>query len=93
MCPQIVQEHASDYNNILAIRGQACYEVVAHRAGSWPNVENDCKSRGGHLIDIASAGEQSFISELLSNNSFRYDVWIGLNDRQHEERFSWTSGL
>ena len=38
-----------------------CYEFVFDRAVKWPDAENDCNSKYGHLVSITSAEEQAFV--------------------------------
>jgi len=69
---------------------QSCYEFVLHHS-TWNSAEADCRHNGGHLMHITSAVEQDFITKYLLAH-FNHEVWIGLNDHNHEENFEWSSG-
>ncbi|XP_013931025.1 PREDICTED: brevican core protein-like, partial [Thamnophis sirtalis] len=52
-----------------------CYKHFSARR-SWEDAETRCREHGGHLANIMSPEEQSFI-----NNQYKEYQWIGLNDR------------
>ena len=91
MCPASVRQYALLDNEVLAQHGNSCYAVVKHKV-SWTHAESLCHLRGGHLFHVNNAGENDFISNLLSSK-FNHAVWMGLHDRRHEEHFEWTSGM
>ena len=51
--------------------GQHCYEFVLGRSERWPDAENDCKRKSGHLVAIGSFGEQQFVY-----NSVRVNICL-----------------
>ena len=68
-----------------------CYErVPSYR--TWGSAENDCRRKGGHLLTINDAQEETFILQFLARFHLQQQVWIGLHDSGHEETFTWTSG-
>ena len=75
----------------LAQYDTRCYERVSMRS-TWDSAEKDCKSKGGHLLQIGSSEEEMYIQKFLDHVDSRHAVWIGLHDKRHEEKFSWTSG-
>ena len=56
-----------------------CYLYVSNRL-SWADAENDCISRGGHLISVHSPIEQGFIGGLVEFLT----TWMGGSDRTTE---------
>ena len=90
LCPKRIQQLDHSKGVHLAQFGQNCYEIVDSGV-SWPHAESICKGHGGHLIHIANQQEQDFIFEYLVKHH-THTVWLGLNDRNTEEQFEWTTG-
>ena len=59
---------------------------------SWFQAESSCNKNGGHLVQIADAREEEFITKFMKIHDSIHAVWIGLHDTDHEETFTWTSG-
>ena len=57
---------------------------------TWLDAENTCKAHGGHLLTIDNAEENNFILKIAQ--SYHFTFWIGLNDQQQEDTFTWISG-
>lgn len=55
---------------------------------SWTSANNICAANGGYLASVESAGENNFLSSVLTYQS----AWIGANDAASEGNFEWTSG-
>ncbi|XP_045189364.1 aggrecan core protein-like isoform X2 [Mercenaria mercenaria] len=89
-CPSYVVQGAKSNGFLLTQRGHSCYEVCQTRV-SWTHAHMLCTERGGHLVSIHSDNENSYLHRLLQH-SYNHRVWIGLHDREHEERFEWTTG-
>lgn len=55
------------------------YEVILLPNASWSTASADAASRGGYLATITSAGEQTFIQGLLTDNlgDSLEEYWIG----------------
>lgn len=50
-----------------------CYEAVLYPGFSWYDAKAACEARGGHLVTITSAAENTFVFGLVSgNNAFWY---------------------
>ena len=76
------------------------YEVVE---GTWDEAEAQGVAKGGHLVTINDAPEQLWLVDTF-NMDFPVEkqipqtiqtkaaYWIGLNDRNQEGTFVWTSG-
>jgi hypothetical protein len=60
-----------------------CYLMAASRL-SWPDAENDCNSKRGHLASVHSAAEDTFIRSLDSTDG----LWIGGSDASVEVGFT-----
>ena len=70
-----------------------CYEFMVHRHIEWKAAENDCTSKGGHLVVVNNMDEQLFLMSALGSFSFHgQGVWIGLTDSVQEGKFTWVSG-
>ncbi|XP_052806091.1 macrophage mannose receptor 1-like [Mya arenaria] len=68
-----------------------CYMFV-DKPLSWLDAHSECTSlRGGHLVSIESASEQSYVAgKVQSLNSLA--VWTGANDRATEGGWQWIGG-
>ncbi|XP_052820485.1 aggrecan core protein-like [Mya arenaria] len=82
--------YAAHEHGTLFTVGRTCYEIVpVHH--TWSYAESDCKQRGGHLAHISDSYHQTAVYDVV--RQYHGDnVWIGLNDKNHEENFEWTSG-
>jgi len=57
---------------------------------SWQEAAAEAENRGGYLATITSAGENSFIDDLVS--SFQLFVWLGGSDAAQEGEWFWMTG-
>ncbi|XP_061432498.1 macrophage mannose receptor 1-like [Lethenteron reissneri] len=73
--------------------GNKCYRFHSNESewDTWINSRNVCRTAGGDLVSINNWREQAFIVSNLAAVNGR--MWIGLNDRNMEGRFLWTSGV
>ncbi len=55
---------------------------------SWPNAQTTCESLGGYLAVVNDAGENAYLSNLLTIQS----AYIGLSDDVLEGSFQWVNG-
>ena len=90
-CPSNVMTALQRERGHYAVFDQKCYERVPYYQ-TWTSAEQNCRSKGGHLVTINSAREESFIVQFLARFHLQSQVWIGLHDRGHEEVFTWISG-
>ncbi|XP_062612323.1 macrophage mannose receptor 1-like [Saccostrea cucullata] len=87
-CPTQPQNGAT-----LKVYRTHCYEFQLRHKVDWKSAEKDCGSRGGTLVAINDAEEQSFLMSSLKALSFHGNsVWIGLSDANHEGTFTWVTG-
>jgi hypothetical protein len=59
---------------------------------SWDDAERLAVSAGGHLVSITSKPEEDFIRHRILVGENVRSFWIGLNDRETEGDWKWTSG-
>ncbi|XP_055995966.1 macrophage mannose receptor 1-like isoform X2 [Ostrea edulis] len=65
-----------------------CYQFFDKQL-DWMDAREICQNNGGDLASIESREEQFYVSGKIHNmNSVA--LWIGINDRAGEGRFSWT---
>ncbi|MCB9235050.1 MAG: HYR domain-containing protein [Bacteroidia bacterium] len=62
------------------------YVLVTSKA-NWINAAIAAANMGGHLATISSAGENAFLYNLITENT-----WIGFNDTAVEGTFVWVNG-
>ncbi|CAD5119519.1 DgyrCDS8121 [Dimorphilus gyrociliatus] len=70
--------------------GEKCYKVKSTEGQSFNEAKMTCKTMGGDLLSINSAGEQEFIANLLNTLKFNQDLWIGLYEKSVKLNFTWT---
>ncbi|XP_056375159.1 signal transducing adapter molecule 1 isoform X2 [Hyla sarda] len=71
--------------------GQKCYLISGaeeDKGVHWDDARRDCQSLGGNLATINNDLVQSFLMSNLRN--VKLDVWIGLHDKNKENKFVWT---
>ena len=88
-CPAVVNQRSNPQN--IFQNGNICYEYVA-LSKAWLEAQNYCNTTGGHLVSIENQGQQTFISNMLSQLSVVNPVWLGLNDRLNEEHWVLDTG-
>ena len=62
--------------------GGSCYQFYSNRS-AWNDAENDCNSKGGHLVSIHSEAEREFIYNLSGNSG----IWAGGSDLATEASY------
>ena len=70
-----------------------CYLVVTQTA-DWHSSLGHCESLGGTLVEVPDVETNNFLLDHLLRpyDSANAVVWIGLNDRNVEGTFVWTTG-
>ncbi|MBR5409101.1 MAG: CHAP domain-containing protein, partial [Clostridia bacterium] len=58
---------------------------------TWTEAKAWCEAKGGHLVTITSAQEQSFVEGLISGANMN-GVWIGASDTANEGTWEWVTG-
>lgn len=91
LCPQYVVLGAKTHCNTLTQHGHNCYEVSYKRV-SWTHAKQICTERGGHLVTIHNAQENSYLHHVLTQLNYTGRVWIGLQDRTKEGHYHWVTG-
>ena len=90
-CTSKYLHYAQGDHGFLFTVDDRCYEL-AQVQHTWADAENDCVRKGGHLAHIPDEHHQIEINKIVQQYHGDHGVWIGLNDRQTEEHFTWTSG-
>ncbi|KAF3688513.1 Aggrecan core protein Cartilage-specific proteoglycan core protein [Channa argus] len=81
--PKVVEDVQGCADGWLEFMGN-CYRYFADKL-TWSEAEQHCQDINGHLVSITSEEEQKFVN----TNGQDYQ-WIGLNDKEVENEFSWT---
>ncbi|XP_072010898.1 macrophage mannose receptor 1-like [Engystomops pustulosus] len=70
--------------------GPKCYRIfdATNDSVHWDDARSRCQSFGGNLVAINDDLVQSFLMSNLRNVTD--DVWIGLHDKNKENKFVWT---
>ncbi|MEO8270975.1 MAG: lectin-like protein, partial [Aureliella sp.] len=69
------------------------YYTLTSSAKNWADAEAEAIAKGGHLVTINSAAEQTFLKNVFASDAHRYDYyWTGFNDIASEGTFVWASG-
>ncbi|KAJ7986772.1 hypothetical protein DPEC_G00331850 [Dallia pectoralis] len=67
--------------------GEFCYKPFGEKK-TWHAARHECRNVGGDLVSIQSMTEQSWLESYLYMAT--NDVWIGLNDLEHQGQYSWS---
>ncbi|XP_009079448.1 PREDICTED: macrophage mannose receptor 1-like, partial [Acanthisitta chloris] len=70
-----------------------CYKIFGsteEERVTWRAARTACMNLGGNLATIPNEQVQAFLTFHMKD--FATDIWIGLNDINHEMRFLWTDG-
>ncbi|KAK7494843.1 hypothetical protein BaRGS_00013970, partial [Batillaria attramentaria] len=68
------------------IHGDSCY-IYNSDPYSWFDSREACEAIGGHLVDITSAAENTFLVHMVRGQGH---AWIGLEDIAVEGEFVWS---
>ena len=60
--------------------------MKVEKGETWQGANDDCVTRGGHLVSVHSDDENNFISSLLPDAAF----WIGLIKSHKGGQRHWT---
>ncbi|MBN2528987.1 MAG: trypsin-like peptidase domain-containing protein [Deltaproteobacteria bacterium] len=58
---------------------------------SWTDANADCANRGGHLVTIEDAAENSLVNDIMQAQGTSR-VWLGYTDEGHEGEWRWVTG-
>ena len=53
------------------------YYKLFNAAQTWSQAKASCESEGGHLVTITSAGENSFVLNLIKSHGTKNSYWLG----------------
>ncbi|XP_025097515.1 perlucin-like protein [Pomacea canaliculata] len=70
--------HCSVCPNSWTRYGNSCYAYIRQPL-PWVVARSLCRSFGGHLVEITSASENTFVRNLI-NSRVAGKVWLGIND-------------
>ncbi|XP_045179679.2 macrophage mannose receptor 1-like isoform X2 [Mercenaria mercenaria] len=69
-----------------------CYKYNSEVKKPWEEAEDACVADAGHLVDINSRDENTFLTYLMTRDIlYPSDTWIGLNDREINDTHVWVS--
>lgn len=66
------------------------YEFIVSASVSWDTARTNALGAGGYLATITSAGENAFVTALVTAGGLR--GWLGANDVAVEGTFRWIDG-
>ena len=92
ICTDKVIRQAHAYGGFLVQHRNYCYYHHRHGTVSWDHAERFCQTYGGHIFHIANEADQKYFQNLIHLHAKGHPVWLGLNDKHHEEHFEWVSG-
>ena len=73
-------------------RGSLCYQFVDVER-SWNDARDDCRSKGGFLVEVLDQATQDFlVNSLQSLGWSHHGVWIGGTDHDVEGKWVWDTG-
>ncbi|XP_053380178.1 macrophage mannose receptor 1-like [Mercenaria mercenaria] len=69
-----------------------CYKYNSEVEKPWEEAEDACLADNGHLVDINTRAENTFLTYLMRRDyMYPSAVWIGLNDREVNDTYKWVS--
>ncbi|KAK2830725.1 hypothetical protein Q5P01_018656 [Channa striata] len=73
--------------------GPTCYYFSINKS-TWNQSREECRGRGGDLVQIDSREEQTFLEKNVRNKMKESEdrFWIGLTDSVKEGRWLWVDG-
>jgi formylglycine-generating enzyme required for sulfatase activity len=93
--PREIRNHGVGFRLVRTLWDPDRYDpyVYVSNAATWQDAEDDCVSRGGHLVSIGSELENRMVSRVARRYG-GYDVepWIGFTDSQMEDTWVWSDG-
>jgi len=71
--------------------GVRCVKAFASPAHTWTDAEDACIAEGGDLVSILNTADNDLVFDLASGFDSQ-SVWIGFNDIDVEDSWTWSSG-
>jgi len=90
-CASKYFQYAQQDHGFLFTVDDRCYELSEVQR-TWNDAALDCMRKGGNLAHIPDEHHQIEMYNIVHQHHEAHGVWIGLNDRGHEEHFVWASG-
>ena len=103
-----LKDKLEKYNFVVknSYKERGCSAYVIVKGPSWDEAENNSKKLGGHLVTINDVEENQWIVNSYQNlvtynnvtgalnghHSTIPRAWIGLNDKEEEGVYKWSSG-
>jgi glucose/arabinose dehydrogenase len=81
-------ESIEQYQSLLPIYKGKEY-ILTSRAQSWEQAQAEAQNRGGNLVTINDAAEETWLKQNFGGTQPK---WIGLTDRITEGTFQWVNG-
>ncbi len=81
-------ESIENYQSILPIYNGKEY-ILTSKAQSWEQAQAEAQARGGNLVTINDAAEETWLKQTFGTTSAK---WIGLSDHITEGTFQWING-
>ncbi|XP_053196679.1 CD209 antigen-like protein E [Scomber japonicus] len=75
-----------DYSQQGFLYFSGSFYYVSSHMDNWYNSRSDCLDKGADLLIINTKEEQEFL------NQYRRITWIGLTDKEAEDRWKWVDG-
>lgn len=68
------------------------YYKIVDTPMRWKDAQKNCEQMNGHLVTIASQGEQDFVADLVARKGTKYNYWLGGTDDAEEGVWEWVTG-
>ena len=81
-------DYVGSFENSIYFLSQQSFSPPA----GWNQQEEFAQSMGGHLADIHSEEENSFIFNSILEAGWNEGTWMGMTDAEEEGNWVWTSG-
>jgi hypothetical protein len=94
-CNNAVDERDACPDGCLGVSYRGSGYMLCHdddRRRSWSEAEEECQSRGMHLVRVDDAEENAFIRKTALGVNFDGNIWLGGSDAETEGKWVWIDG-